>query len=151
MTVFFTRVWEFSMAGKGPAKTPTAVLENRGSRLVRDRQAEPVYNGISNLRQPIGLGYHGKKIWNRLLPMLANQGVLTDADIAGFERYCFLWQVWKDLAKAKDLDINKLMKIESGFSKLEQQFGLTPASRPNIKATKIVKEENKTKRFLQVG
>ena len=138
------------MAGKGPAKTPTAVLEKRGSRLVRDRQAEPVYNGISNLRMPVGLGYHGKKIWNRLLPMLANQGVLTDADIAGFERYCFLWQAWKDLAKEKPLDINKLMKIESGFSKLEQQFGLTPASRPNVKATKNVEKDN-TKRFFKVG
>ena len=99
---------------------------------------------------PIGLGYHGKKIWNRLLPLLANQGVLTDADIAPFERYCFLWQAWKDLAKAKPLDINKLMKIESGFSKLEQQFGLTPASRPNIKATKNVEKDN-TKRFFKVG
>ena len=138
------------MAGKGPAKTPTAVLEKRGSRLVRDRQNEPTYNGIQNLRMPTGLGYHGKKIWNRLLPMLANQGVLTDADIAGFERYCFLWQAWKTLAAEKELDINKLMKIESGFSKLEQQFGLTPASRPNVKATKNVQEDN-TERFFKVG
>lgn len=138
------------MAGKGPAKTPTAILEKRGSRLVKDRQDEPVYNGIENLRMPIGLGYHGKKIWNRLLPLLAGQGVLTDADLAGFERYCFLWQAWKDLAKAKDLDINKLMKIESGFSKLEQQFGLTPASRPNIKANKVGKED-KAKRFFKVS
>jgi len=138
------------MAGKGPAKTPTAILEKRGSRLVKDRQDEPVYNGIHNLRMPLGLGYHGKKIWNRLMPMLTSQGVLTDADLAGFERYCFLWQAWKDLAKAKELDINKLMKIESGFSKLEQQFGLTPASRPNVKATKNAKED-KTKRFFKVG
>ena len=115
-----------------------------------DRKSEPVYNGIENLRMPVGFGYHAKKIWNRLLPMLANQGVLTDADIAAFERYCFLWQAWKDLAKEKPLDINKLMKIESGFSKLEQQFGLTPASRPNIKANKVGKED-KTKRFFKVG
>jgi phage terminase small subunit len=139
------------MAGKGPAKTPTAILEGRSSWRAKTRQDEPVYNGIQNLRQPIGLGYHGKKIWNRLFPLLTNQGVLTDADIAGFERYCFLWQAWKDLAKEKPLDINKLMKIESGFSKLEQQFGLTPASRPNIKANKVEQKEDKTKRFLQVG
>ena len=138
------------MAGKGPAKTPTAILEKRGSRLVRDRQAEPVYNGIQNLRMPVGFGYHAKKIWHRLLPMLAAQGVLTDADLAGFERYCFLWQAWKDIIKTKPLDINKLMKIESGFSKLEQQFGLTPASRPNVKANKVGKED-KTKRFFKVG
>ena len=135
------------MTGKGRKKTPTAILDKRGSWRAKTRQDEPVYNGISDLRMPIGLGYHGKKIWNRLLPMLANQGVLTDADIAGFERYCFLWQAWKTLAAEKELDINKLMKIESGFSKLEQQFGLTPASRPNIKATKNV-EEDKSKRFF---
>ena len=138
------------MAGKGPAKTPTATLEKRGSRLVNDRKDEPVYNGIVSLRMPLGLGYHGKKVWNRLLPMLANQGVLTEVDIAGFERYCFMWQAWKDLAKEKPLDINKLMKIESGFSKLEQQFGLTPASRPNVKATKKNDETSK-QNYFKVG
>ena len=79
--------------------------------------------------------------------------------MAGFERYCFLWEQWKLLAKPtydeegqiKEVDINKLMKLEAGFSKLEQQFGLTPASRPNIKAVKIESEEDKTKRFFKVG
>ena len=139
------------MGKRGPAKKPTSQLEKVGSWRAKTRDAEPVYGVLSEIRQPPGMGYHAKKIWNRLLPMLANQGVLTDADIAGFERYCFLWQAWKDITKEKPLDINKLMKIESGFSKLEQQFGLTPASRPNIKANKVVAKEDKTKRFFKVG
>ena len=139
------------MGKRGPAKKPTAMHERTGSWRGKVRKDEPVYNGIQDLRMPLGLGYHGKKIWNRLLPLLTGQGVLTDADLAGFERYCFLWQAWKDLAKAKDLDINKLMKIESGFSKLEQQFGLTPASRPNVKATKNVQEDASKRFFPKVG
>ena len=147
------------MGKRGPAKKPTAQLEKVGSWRAKVRKDEPVYGVLSEIRQPPGMGYHAKKIWNRLLPMLANQGVLTDVDIAAFERYCFLWQAWKDLTKAKtdedgnhiELDIHKIMKIETGFSKLEQQFGLTPASRPNIKATKIENKEDNTKRFFKVG
>ena len=147
------------MAGKGKPKTPTAVLNKRGSWRGKARKAEPQYGEVTETWMPSGFGYHGKKIWKRLLPMLAEQGVLTDADIAGLERYCFLWDQWKLLTKPKrdeegnllDVDINKLMKLESGFSKLEQQFGLTPASRPNIKATKVESKEDKTKRFFKVG
>jgi phage terminase small subunit len=136
------------MGKRGPAKDPTARLEAKGSWRAKVRKDEPVYGELTETRMPSGLKYHGKKIWQRLLPLLEGQGVLTDADIAGLERYCFLWQTWKDLTKEKELDINKIMKIESGFSKLEQQFGLTPASRPNIKATKIESKEDKSQRFF---
>ena len=135
------------MGKRGPAKVVTVKLEKRGSWRAKTRKDEPKYGELTENRMPSGLGYHGKKIWQRLLPLMDLEGVLTDTDIAGFERYCFLWQAWKDLTKEYPLDINKLMKIESGFSKLEQQFGLTPASRPNVKANKTVKEDT-TKRFF---
>lgn len=136
------------MGKRGPAKEPTATLEKKGSWRAKVRKDEPVYGLLSEIAMPEILDDNGKKIWNRLLPMLGNQGVLTDADLAPFERYCFLWQQWKKLASEGEVNLDKLMKIESGFSKLEQQFGLTPASRPNIKATKI-EQEDKTKRFFQ--
>ena len=139
------------MGKRGPAKQPTAKLAKKGSWRAKVRKDEPVFGALTEIRMPSYLGYYGQKIWKRLLPMLANQGVLTDVDIAGFERYCFLWQQWKTLAKEPEVDINKLMKLESGFSKLEQQFGLTPASRPNIKAVKIESKEDTTKRFFKVG
>ena len=147
------------MGKRGPAKEPTEKLNAKGSWRGKVRKDEPVYGELSMIRIPSGLGYHGKKIWNRLLPMLGNQGVLTDVDIAGFERYCFLWDQWKALTKEKkddegnriEVDINKLMKLESGFSKLEQQFGLTPASRPNVKATKNVQEDASKRFFPKVG
>jgi len=138
------------MGKRGPAKEPTAKLAKKGSWRAKDRKDEPVYNGVESLRMPPGLGYHGQKMWNRLLPMLCNQGVLTEVDIAGFERYCFMWQQWKTIAKQDEVDINKLMKLESGFSKLEQQFGLTPASRPNVKATKKNDETSK-QNYFKVG
>lgn len=138
------------MGKRGPAKTPTAKLEKLGSWRAKVREDEPVYGEVTATRAPSGLGYHGKKIWNRVFPMLANQGVLTDVDLTAFERYCFLWQKWKDESVSDNFDLNKLMKIEAGFSRLEQQFGLTPASRPNVKATSKVDNSGK-KDYFKVG
>lgn len=138
------------MGKRGPQKVVTKKLEARGSRLVKDRIDEPVYGLTSGLEPPTGLGDEGKKQWNRLLSILGKQGVLTDGDLTAFERYCFMWDYWKKETKQPNFSLAVVLKIEEKLSKLEQQFGLTPASRPNIKATKNV-EEDKTKRFFKVG
>ena len=138
------------MGSRGPQKKPTATLAKRGSRLAKDRKSEPTYGLTSDIKSPGSLGDDGKKQWNRLMPILANQGVLTDADLTAFERYCFMWDLWKELTAQPNFSLASVLKIEEKLSKLEQQFGLTPSSRPNVKATKNVQEDN-TERFFKVG
>ena len=137
------------MGSRGPQKTVTKKLEARGSRRAKDRKSEPVYGLTSDIKSPASLGDDGTKQWNRLMPLLAGQGVLTDTDLTAFERYCFMWDLWKELTSQPNFSLASVLKIEEKLSKLEQQFGLTPASRPNIKATKIVEEEDTIQRFFQ--
>lgn len=139
------------MGTRGPQKTDTKTLKARGSKRAKDRVNEPVYGLTGDIKSPASLGEDGQKQWNRLMPLLGEKGVLCDTDLMAFERYCFMWDLWKELTSQPNFSLASVLKIEEKLSKLEQQFGLTPASRPNIKANKVVKEEDKTKRFFKAG
>lgn len=139
---------------KGRKKTPTAILEKRGSWRAKTRVDEPVYEIAGDLTMPKILKADGKAIWQKILPMVIGQGVLTQADLAAFTRYCFYWQTWQELARNPERNINDLVKVEGIVLKLETQFGLTPASRPNVKSEKRDDEQEKGKRhdyFCKVG
>jgi len=132
----------------GLSKTPTAKLANRGSWRAKVRKNEPVYDTDIDPTPPDGLDVNGEAIWNRIFPMISNQGVLTCADLAALERYCRYWQEWKAMTAAGCL--HEMVKLEGVMLKLEQQFGLTPASRPNIKSNKQENMDGKRNYFKVV-
>ena len=132
---------------RGRKKTPTAILEKRGSWRAKTRQHEPIYDPVkSDMAIPSILKAEGKKIWKDIFPRLANMGVLTDVDLAAFTRYCFYWQRWKEALKKPETKISDLVKLENIILKLEQQFGLTPVSRPNITSNQVDNEDKDQKK-----
>lgn len=140
------------MGKRGPQKTPSAVLEKRGSWRSKARKDEPIYDLAGDFSVPKELTAEGKKLWRKILPMVIGQGVLTQADIASFTRYCIYWQMWKRLIANPESSVAEIMKLETAILKLEQQFGLTPASRPNIKADNQVGDKDESKKnYFKVG
>src|SRR3954470_21352191 len=77
------------MGRRGPAPAPTAfrLLKGEG-RPSRINQDEPQLPEPRTRRAPAGLTGPGRHEWQRLVGMLSNRGVLTEADLAGFEDYC---------------------------------------------------------------
>lgn len=138
---------------KGRKKTPTAILKKRGSWRAKVRKHEPVYKAASDITPPKELTRVGLQLWRKVFPMIIGQGVLTQVDIAAFTRYCVYWQKWKTLINKRNTKLTDLCRLEAVILKLEVQFGLTPASRPNVKAEKVNENNSKEKHiyFKKVG
>lgn len=143
------------MGSRGPMPTPTAVLEARGSKRAK-RPSEPDIKPMDNIpTPPRGLKAAGLHQWNTYLPQLIGAGILTAVDMPAFEDYCWTYQEWADLQKVLDKDgiqkgegINPLYYIVRDLKKDVKEywkcFGMTPSSRPNIKATGNIKSADET-------
>src|SRR6187399_3227778 len=83
------------MGSRGPAPTPTPILELRGSWRAKTRTGEP--------QPPKGkppCPKHFTKpqriIWRRLCTMLEYMNLMTKADGHQLERYCVYYCRWRD-------------------------------------------------------
>ena len=80
--------------------------------------------------------------------MLDNAGMLTKSDGATLARYCRLHAEWVALTSyapekltvetVDDLKVihrhlDKMLKINDSLLRIEVQYGMTPASRPNVR------------------
>ena len=136
------------MGQRGPAPTPTATLEARGSWRAKTRKDEPVAEGKP--RCPEWLTGDAKKAWRKLMPALHQAGLAGEIDRHALARYCQLWARWCELeqfiaergtvypVKNKDGEavdmkefphVGRASKLADQLLKLEQQFGMTPAAR----------------------
>ena len=141
---------------RGPAPTPTKILELRGSRKAREssRKNEPKPDR-GRPRCPSWLKGDAKTEWRKLVEMLDRMGILTKVDGNALARYCRLWQRWRraedfieeygDQYSFEDKKGNAIgfriypsAKLASTLAvelrRLECEFGLTPASRTRISA-----------------
>ena len=77
------------MAGKGPPKTPTAILKLRGSDKVKQR-SEEFEPALSKLIDYIPEYLEGDEvgIWQNYYPMMHNLGIISDMDLYILERLC---------------------------------------------------------------
>ena len=152
------------MGKRGPAPTPTKILENRGSWRAKARKGEPQPE-LGAPECPLWLGDDAKAIWEAVAKQLGPMGVLTKADENALARYCELWVRWKQAAaflrergevyaikedvpdgKGGTTERMKCMqqwpqvsivnKLGDQLHRLEQQFGMTPAARANIHVAK---------------
>lgn len=143
------------MGARGRAPTPTEILKRRGSWRGNSRPSEPKPQKTAPPK-PRRLTKEQSAVWKQLVPELERLGVLSRIDGNALERYCTLWIRWRRASDflekygesypLKDNDgkvkcfmpfpqaavVNKLSVL---LLRLEQEFGLTPASRTRIQVT----------------
>lgn len=122
---------------------PTAIrlLEgNPGKRPIN--HAEPTPPPI-DLTCPAGLDAYGRQAWRRTAPLLADMGVLTQADADVLALYCDAYSQWRRSSAA----LRRLKPIDDAYRRvaitvekardqmrlLAGEFGMTPSSRVRIK------------------
>lgn len=140
------------MGTRGPAPTPTEILKRRGSWRAGSRKGEPKPERSAPTK-PRKLTKEQAAVWKQLVPELDRLGVLSRIDGNALERYCVLWVRWRRASefiekygesyplKTEDGGIKCFMpfpqasvvnKLSVLLLRLEQEFGLTPASRTRI-------------------
>lgn len=140
------------MGKRGPPKTPTATLEARGSWLAKRNAKEPKPL-IGRPARPQWLTGDAKKLWDVLAPQLEAMNVLAKIDREALARYCQLWMRWREVERfiAKEGSTYEMLTkdgescgprpypqvkiasdLASHLSRLEREFGLTPASRASV-------------------
>ena len=158
------------MAGRkgrsGRKKTPTALVSEATQ---RKRTGEPKPEG--RITQPRWLDADAKRIWSQALPIVESMRVMTAADVTALARYCAYLARWRrlmrDLGKRGEIDtietergqyrqqaaeVGIINKLEQMITKLETQFGLTPASRAGLRVEpEPQKTETKADKFGLVG
>ena len=161
---------------RGPAPTPTKILELRGSKKAKSRPNEPKPDR-GRPRCPAWLKGNAKSEWKKLVEMTDRMGILTKVDGNALARYCRLWQRWRkaedfieehgDQYPVKDnkgrtvgfrifpsAKVASILCVE--LRRLECEFGLTPASRTRIsseatQAGASVAEPHKARFFKMKG
>jgi P27 family predicted phage terminase small subunit len=142
------------MRGPSPAPSALKLLRgNPGRRPVNDREPKP--NAERDPHCPDHLDETAKVEWSRLLPILRDMRVLTEADYIALALLC---STYSTLIKAQE-SLNKaglLFKTPSGYvqqspligiisnctaqvNTLCREFGLTPSAR-----TRIMTADDKT-------
>lgn len=135
------------MAARGPAPTPTAVLEARGSWRAKTRDGEMVLP-VEAPNCPSWLNKEAKEEWKRVVIHLEAAGVLALADRALLTAYC---EAWGEFYEAVT-ECRKVVK-ESGYAgavaagligvknkaadrllRMAQQFGLSPSARTRVRS-----------------
>lgn len=121
------------MMAPGPPRTPTSVLEKRGSWLVKDRKMTEPQPERGRPTCPNALKDDARKLWRKLVPMLDAMGVLTRIDGTVLERYCVLMVKWRhNEAHPTEKSFDKGLRLNEALLKLEVQFGLTPSARARL-------------------
>jgi len=146
---------------RGPKKTPTAILKMRGAWRAKTRTGEP-QPSASQLESPEFLGPREKIIFDQMSEALFRVGVLTEIDGSSLSRYAICLVRWIDAEAALSAgtpthieimgDDERVKgyketppymvscKMHDQLLKLECQFGLTPASRPNLQSSNAGKD-----------
>ncbi len=103
--------------------------------------------------RPSTITKKAKKYWNRMFPILSENGELADKDFFAFERLCILYGQWYDLEKVlkkegltyeartdrgslvirERPEAKLLLQMGKEIKDLEHKFGLTPLDGKAIK------------------
>jgi P27 family predicted phage terminase small subunit len=149
------------MPGKGPPRTPTAILKARGSWRAAKRVSEPQAE-LGRPECPSWLRADAKRKWKQLVPLLEGMGILAKVDGDILAQYCQLWARWKaaeiiiakrgmsEKVRRKDRETGRWVsagyraipevKIASDLSaqlaRLYAKLGLSPADRAGLSIEK---------------
>ena len=142
------------MGRRGPPAKPLELVKkqgNPGKQKLNDDAPAP--ERAINAKPPFTLKGTAKKIWTSMTEKLERLGVLAETDLYALARYADLharWLALRDLIDKKGITYE--IKTEKGsvylafrpevslfnkwipiLARLEQEFGLTPASRTRIR------------------
>lgn len=154
------------MAGRGPSRTPTALLLARGSNKADGRVGtEPSFT-ISGTIAPEHLIDVALDKWNDLAPYLADAGVLSHVSRDTLAAYCETWASYIELLAAvhdegwtltsetgdyKNPKAMLLGDIRTALLRFQQELGLTPAARSRVKVDKAKDNKNSIQNLVKVG
>lgn len=153
------------MAGKGPARTPTAALVARGARGGKERQKTEAKLPPASKNAPSHLDGVALEKWNELAPCLADSGVMTKADRDTLAAYCEAWESYLHLkatvkeegwtivgamgSTMKNPNAALLGETRTSLLRLQQELGITPASRSRVTVTKEPDKKNSILRLVR--
>lgn len=136
------------MGKRGPPPTPTAILEARGSWRAKGRKGEPEVE-VKEPPCPGWLPKEAKAEWKRIVPILLNLKVLTEADQAALQNYCLAHSQIVELQRIiskegytyedrgivkKRPEVGILQNAQKIVKTFLVEFGLSPASRARLGA-----------------
>lgn len=150
------------MGRRGGAAKPDALKKlqgNPGKRpLNNDAPKFPIFDKEDLPKPPSWLNTPAKKEWKRLVPILHQAGVLTQADTGTLAAYCQAFGEFIEatkLAKAKGYTTvtdkgNVIQRPEVGLANtamklmvsIAREFGMTPSSRNNISVEKVEDQQD---------
>lgn len=152
------------MGKRGPTPTPHAVLKLAGARetsLTRKRNCgDGVLTELHTPGRPdspdFGDDVIAAALWLRLVDQMAEIGMLGKVDAQALERYCRLWSRWCELEAAwprGEEPSGKILAVSEQLLRIEQQFGMTPASRVRKATAKPKADEAgaEKSRFFSAG
>ena len=139
------------MGKRGPSKTPTSVLAQRGSWRGKVRSGEPKTDG-----SPIPPDWMNEKeaeLWRELIPRLEGMGVVGSVDSYAVARYCSIFCLWLDCqefikkngtvmrvkgADGKTVDlkefpqVGRASRLADQLIRLEREYGMTASARASL-------------------
>lgn len=142
------------MGKRGPRKTPTAILEARGSELVASRANELTPASAYNPDPPAWMNDVERGKWSEMTELLSALRVLTVNDLDALSRYCTTWALWlesRELCMERGMTIesgdkgymsnapwfNQMVSCENILTKIGARFGLTPSDRADLNIPKV--------------
>ena len=140
------------MGYRGPAPTPSAIRRLEGNPSRRPLNSHEPKPRANRPRMPKHLDERAQKEWRRLVPMLEQMRVLTEADGIALANLCvdysILQQAQESLSKTGLLSkttktgmihqsplLNIISVTTDRVTRGLREFGLTPASRSRIQAS----------------
>lgn len=150
-------------AKRGPAPTPTLKLHQAGSWRAKTRNGEPIPpKGAPD--HPPDLDGESFAEWQRIVPSLAGQDLLTSTDRAILFAYCTAWAnlveaiqmardeprfvVTKKGSAVRHPAQTNLQACQSTFLRFAQELGLSPAARTRIQVLPGGKGADENARFF---
>lgn len=159
------------MGKRGPAPTPSAILQLRGSWRANANKAEPKPKS-GRPTCPAWLDKSAKAAWKQLIPQLDEMGVLTKIDGQALTLLCQTWAKWKEaeLAIREHGAVSPIYNADGSLKYMQQsphvsiarsaadqlsrmfrEFGMTPSARTRIEVPETKQSEDEDKRgFLAV-
>lgn len=122
------------MGRRGPAPTPTRLLELRGSWRAETRQGEPTSPPAcptppSELRRP------AKRVYRSVVCRLREAGLATRLDERALARYCELavqfHRAVERVEKGEE-DESRMLSLDRALMRHEDRFGLSPSARARL-------------------
>jgi len=155
------------MGKRGPRRTPTRILQIRGSTLANSRRDPDVPTGAPVCPDWIDEG--AQDCWRQLVPQLEAVGLLSQIDANALARYCVAWSHWVAAEKflkqygttypIKDKDgniknfghfpqVTQSSRFAEQCRRLEAEFGMTPAARSGLDTSQVSTPRNVLTEFI---